>query len=266
MANVEENIPVEEAVEMEDAQTSVQQTTSHLSRRRSSVTKPPTKSNKRKKQKQVAQKLAAAAADLEIPRSMSPIRPLPLLICSIGNPGSAYANTLHSAGHTVLNSLAKELGFPGFRKEKSWGNGLLSVSPGAGGGGGGWTLWQSTSYMNESGKGVAAAYNAWTRSLRGSGEEEGKLVIVHDELEKALGVVSLKESGSAKGHNGLKSIQQSMAGKPYWRLGVGIGRPVSRTSDDVARYVLKKMSSEERVRIDGCVEDVVAKLKGLEMG
>jgi len=47
---------------------------------------------------------------------------------------------------------------------------------------------------------------------------------------------------------------------------VGIGRPVSRESRDVADYVLRKMSGEERAKVEGCVDEVVRKLKELERG
>ncbi|KAK1092188.1 hypothetical protein LTR48_004803, partial [Friedmanniomyces endolithicus] len=86
------------------------------------------------------------------PIRMSTARTLPLLICSVGNPGSTYANTLHSAGHTVVNRLVEHLGYSALRKERELGNGLVA-RPAIKGAAGDWTLWQSTSYMNDSGKG-----------------------------------------------------------------------------------------------------------------
>lgn len=196
---------------------------------------------------------------------MTAARTLPLLICSVGNPGSTYANTLHSAGHTVVNKLAAHLGYTQFRKERELGNGLVS-HPAITGSSGDWTLWQSTSYMNESGKGVRAAYTAWSKRIPVG--ESGRLVVVYDELEKPLGVVTVRtaQGASAKGHNGLKSIMSLMHDTPFARIGVGIGRPVSRESDEVARYVLKKMTPAEKEKVEGCVEEVVKKLKQLEKG
>ncbi|KAK4569827.1 hypothetical protein LTR86_002796 [Recurvomyces mirabilis] len=197
---------------------------------------------------------------------MTTTRTLPLLVCSIGNPGSTYANTLHSAGHTVLNRLVEHLGYAGFRKERELGNGLV-CRPSITGSTGDWTLWQSTSYMNESGKGVRAAHNAWSKYMPVG--DAGKLVIIYDELEKPLGVVTLRmnQGASAKGHNGLKSIMATLGNNvPFARIGVGIGRPVSRDSNDVAQYVLKKMTPAEKTKIEGSVEEVVAKLKQLEKG
>ena len=121
--------------------------------------------------------------------------------------------------------------------------------------------------MNESGKGVRAGFLAWSKSIP-VGEEAGKLVILHDELEKPLGAVTLKTKagGSHRGHNGFKSIAASLGNTPYARIGIGIDRPVSRESDDVARYVLKKMTPAERSKIEESVDEVIDKLKQLEKG
>lgn len=195
------------------------------------------------------------------PTPMPVSRALPLLICSVGNPGSVYSNTLHSAGHTVLKKLSDHLEFQPFQKSRPLGNGLVSKPLAAGNSD--WTLWQSTSLMNISGKGVKAAHNTWSAD-RADGE--GRLVIVHDELEKPLGAVNLnvRQGASAKGHNGLKSIMSSIGGMPFVRIGIGIGRPVSRESKDVANYVMRKMTPVEKAKIEGCVEEVIAKLKELE--
>ena len=213
----------------------------------------------------------AAAVPKSISLRASPIpmtvtRAIPLLICGIGNPGSTYANTLHSTGLTILNRLADHLSYPSFQKDRTLGNGLVSKPPHASPGeSGNWTLWQSTSYMNESGKGVKAAWTNWSRALP---DGEGGLVVVYDELEKPLGAVTVRTNlgASAKGHNGLKSIMAVVGNVPFARIGVGIGRPVSRESDDVARYVLGKMTGSQREAIEGAVGEVVRKLRELEKG
>jgi PTH1 family peptidyl-tRNA hydrolase len=197
------------------------------------------------------------------PPSMAVARAVPLLICSVGNPGSTYANTLHSAGHTVLKKLSERLEFQPYQKSRPHGSGLVSkpLAPSDGD----WTLWQSTSLMNVSGKGVRAAHNTWSQDKSAG---EGRLVIVHDEMEKPLGAVNLnvRQGASAKGHNGLKSIMASIGNVPFVRIGIGIGRPVSRESKDVANYVMRKMTPGEKAKIEGSVEEVIAKLKELESG
>ncbi|KAF7879341.1 hypothetical protein EAF04_000537 [Stromatinia cepivora] len=175
-----------------------------------------------------------------------------LLICSIGNP-APYTNTLHSAGHTILSLLAPTLDNPSFSKSRAHGNGLISPGPV-------YTLWKSTSLMNISGAGVNSA---WTTFLResSSSSSECKLVVIHDELELAPGKINVKPgSNSPKGHNGLKSIRDTLRGQRYTRIGIGIGRPESRDAGVVAGYVLRKMSAEEKRKIEGCVGKVVEEL------
>jgi len=76
------------------------------------------------------------------------------------------------------------------------------------------------------------------------------LIVIHDELELELGKVKVKSGGSARGHNGLKSIIQSLAGfDGFTRIMVGIGRPASRKPEDVARYVLDRFNSTEREKL-----------------
>jgi peptidyl-tRNA hydrolase, PTH1 family len=191
---------------------------------------------------------------------MQSVRRLPLLICGIGNPGGAYANTLHSTGLTTVKALGTRLGYPQFVKERALGNGLVSRNS-TPADERDWTLWQSTSYMNESGKGVVTAFREFSRSA-----PDARLVVIYDELEKALGTVTVraKEGASAKGHNGLRSIMASLGGQNFVRMGIGIGRPLSRESDDVAAYVLRKMTEDEKHKIEGCLDQVVKKLEELE--
>ena len=240
---------------------------------------------KEKKKKKEAKKEIKPAPAPAIPQNLPPLpmsaaRALPLLICSIGNPGKQYANTLHSAGHLVAKKLQERLDFGPWQKSKRHGNGLVSspMAAPAEDGSSDWTLWQSTSLMNISGKGVKGAHDTWAREkLSGENAEDkevgrggggGKLVIVHDELEKPLGEVTLnvRQGASAKGHNGLKSILMSLRETPFVRIGVGIGRPVSRDRNDVADYVMRKMKPEEQAKIEGSVEVVIAKLRELERG
>ncbi|KAH8647054.1 peptidyl-tRNA hydrolase [Tricladium varicosporioides] len=178
--------------------------------------------------------------------------PLRLLVCSIGNP-APYTNTLHSAGHTVLNSLASSLGYPAFQKSKSY-DGAVSIGPD-------FMLWQSRSLMNVSGKGVAAAWRQFQKESRG---EPTRLVVVHDELELPFGDVRVKDGAlSARGHNGLKDITQRLGGAKYMRVCVGIGRPESRDPSVVAAYVLRKMNGSEMGKIVGAAGKVEMELRRL---
>ncbi|KAH7348143.1 peptidyl-tRNA hydrolase-domain-containing protein [Pyrenochaeta sp. MPI-SDFR-AT-0127] len=225
----------------------------------------------------------------KIPRSMPLAKDVaqkafPLLICSIGNPGATYANTLHSAGHVVTSYVSERKGYKPFQKglsglvsrpdnstmsfsiirgyRKVEGDALLLEDD--------WTFWQSTSLMNISGNSVKKAYSEWLRSVKaqyGSSATEGRLVVVHDELESALGKVTVRDGGaSAKGHNGLKSCQQHLGGMKWWRVGVGIGRPESRDPNVVSKYVLGKMSGTQRSALEKSAVAVYAALEGIAAG
>lgn len=120
--------------------------------------------------------------------------------------------------------------------------------------------------MNVSGKGVKKAWTEFERQIRAEGREP-RLVVLHDELESALGKVSVKDGGaSARGHNGLKSIQASLGDVKWWRVGVGIGRPESREPDVVVRYVLKKMNGVELRAMEKASLGVVEALRMIGEG
>ena len=163
----------------------------------------------------------------------------PLLVASLGNPPPAYANTFHSAGHTLLESVRYSFRYPDWQRHKPYFNGFTSR-------GADYTLWQSPSLMNVSGKAVSAAWKAFLASQPSSeARSRALLVILHDELESPLGRIRVKTGGSARGHNGVKSCVASLGGMEFTRVGVGIGRPESRESGDVAKYVMRKMKPQE---------------------
>lgn len=114
--------------------------------------------------------------------------------------------------------------------------------------------------MNVSGPAVATAWKTFLKDLSNEDRSVAKLVVVHDELESPLGKIKVKQGGSAKGHNGLKSVISSFGGMAYVGIGVGIGRPESRNSSDVAAYVLKKMSPLELQTISDGVSTVTEEL------
>jgi peptidyl-tRNA hydrolase, PTH1 family len=118
--------------------------------------------------------------------------------------------------------------------------------------------------MNVSGAAVASAWKTFLSSSPHG--EQPRLVVLHDELESPLGTLRVRPGSlSPKGHNGLKSIRDKMPGVQYTRIGIGIGRPEGRSPEVVAGYVLRKMTGQERGRIEGAVGGVVRELRRLSM-
>ena len=74
-----------------------------------------------------------------------------------------------------------------------------------------------------------------------------EILVVHDELEMALGFVSLKFSGGLGGHNGLRSMNSVFNTPDFWRLRFGLSKP---SGVDIADYVLSPFSQDERIVLD----------------
>ncbi|GAM86785.1 hypothetical protein ANO11243_048050 [Dothideomycetidae sp. 11243] len=207
-----------------------------------------------------------------------------LFIASMGNPGTQYALTRHSAGHIVLSSLATLLGSfpppsgqtttvlappappPPKRKRQSTDT-PSDPPPSQTDTQAYWTLYQSDSYMNTSGPTILRAFNNYQSSSR----SPCKLVILHDALDIAPGKLALRLNAqelSAKGHNGIKSLLAAVksdrngSGARDWvRLSVGIGRPESRDADVVAKYVLARAREGEVLGLSEMITSLL--LQGL---
>lgn len=147
-----------------------------------------------------------------------------LLVVGLGNPGPTYEGTPHNAGYQVVEELARRHGFPRAKRgfDGRCAEGALSGRPAL--------LLQPTTFMNDSGRSVAAALRALKLPL-------GQVLVVHDHIDLPFGRLRLMEGGGSGGHNGLKSIS-GLIGPGYVRLRVGVDRPPSTDPDVVADYVL----------------------------
>ena len=99
----------------------------------------------------------------------------------------------------------------------------------------------SETFMNDSGR---AALPIVSRFLDGDGS---RLVVVHDELDLAPGVVRVKVGGGTAGHNGLRSIEQHTRRLDFIRVRIGIGKPQSR--EHGAKHVLSRPSKAEEEQL-----------------
>lgn len=88
-----------------------------------------------------------------------------------------------------------------------------------------------TTYMNLSGESAGPAAGALHAA-------RPQVLVVHDELDLPFGVVRGKSGGGAGGHNGLRSLTQSLGGPDYLRVRLGVGRPPAVFRGDQADWVL----------------------------
>lgn len=168
----------------------------------------------------------------------------PWLIVGLGNPGERYAGTRHNVGAMVIQELAsRHQPTPSLRINKRTQMALAQVHyMGAASSSEPVKLILATptSFMNTSGGPVKAAMGFFSIP-------PDRLIVVHDELELDPGVVRLRCGGGDKGHNGLKSITQSLGTKNYFRLSCGIGRPPGRM--DPAAFALASFPAAQEADV-----------------
>jgi PTH1 family peptidyl-tRNA hydrolase len=181
------------------------------------------------------------------------------LVVGLGNPGDEYAATRHNVGQMVIDHLAKrhnvKLSTHKSRTE------IAAYKLGFGVDAHSIILAKSKSYMNESGgpiKALATFYSV----------NPDKVIVLHDELDIPYAAIRAKVAGGDNGHNGLKSLTSSWGTADYFRVRLGIGRPMGQ--QDPGDFVLKQFSKEEKKSLDefiergaDCVEYLIE--KGLDL-
>ena len=157
------------------------------------------------------------------------------LVVGLGNPGKSYQSTRHNIGAMVIEHGVNELGENLKLNKKLYSNicetklGLNKI-----------IFASLTSYMNESGGPVSALMNFFKIST-------DNLIVLHDELDLEYGDIRIKQGGGDNGHNGLKSIRNSLATGEYIRIRLGIGRPPGEM--DPADFVLKPFNFFEKSKL-----------------
>jgi len=181
------------------------------------------------------------------------------LVVGLGNPGDQYAATRHNVGQMVIDQLVKRHSVK-LASHKSRTH-VAAYKLGVGIDAHQIILAKSQSYMNETGGPIKALANFYS-------VEPEKIIVLHDELDIGFAAIRTKLGGGDNGHNGLKSMTSAFNTPDYYRVRLGIGRPMGQ--QDPADFVLKQFSKEEKKVLDEFIErgaDVVEFLieKGLEL-
>ena len=173
-----------------------------------------------------------------------------VLVVGLGNPGGQYAKNRHNIGFMALDEAARDHGFGVWRGKfqgdisegRLGGKRIVLLKPGT--------------YMNESGRAVAAA----VKFLKIAPED---VIVVHDELDLAPGKCRVKVGGGHAGHNGLRSIHAHI-GPNYARVRLGIGHPGDKNL--VSGYVLHDFSKADESWLDNLLRGVSDGLPKLTAG
>ncbi len=162
------------------------------------------------------------------------------LIAGLGNPGPNYENTRHNVGFQVVDAIARCHGLsPDVNKWDAlycraslWGARVYLVKP--------------QTFMNLSGKAVRRFADFFKIS-------PSHILVIHDDLDMHSGRVKLVATGGPGGHNGIRSLIQSLGTKDFFRLKYGIGRPGQNgihPDIPVDRFVLASFAASEQELLD----------------
>ncbi|MEM1253759.1 MAG: aminoacyl-tRNA hydrolase [Cyanobacteria bacterium P01_H01_bin.21] len=169
----------------------------------------------------------------------------PKLLVGLGNPGQKYDRTRHNIGFEVIDSLAKSWTvqltenkrFHGTVGEmrSSQGDRLILLKP--------------NTYMNRSGQSVRAIVDWYKLSAN-------DVLVIYDDMDLPIGRLRLRLSGSAGGHNGMKSIISHLGTQVFPRLRLGISRADNaeqQVNRAVVGHVLGKFAPDERKVMDAAI-------------
>lgn len=164
-----------------------------------------------------------------------------IILVGLWNPQPKYINTRHNIGADILfsygqkNNLKINLDNSGqfqFGKFEILDQEIMLVIP--------------MTSMNNSGQGLKAF-------LIDKNIKDYNLLVIHDDIDLAFGRFRIKKGSSDGGHNGIKSVDNALGNKDYWRLKIGVGRPP--TSKDPADYVLSKFNNDQIEEVEFIIED-----------
>ena len=166
------------------------------------------------------------------------------LIAGLGNPEPKYDGTRHNAGYAALDYLAEQWGCA---VNKSKWQGLYGV---ASVGDHKVLLLKPLTYMNLSGRSIAPAAQFYKIPI-------DHVLVLCDDVTGDPGRLRIRPSGSAGGHNGLKSIIAALGGENFARIRIGVGAKPA-PDYDLADWVLGRLPAEDKKAIEARHGDIAA--------
>ncbi len=163
------------------------------------------------------------------------------LLIGLGNKGEKYEKTRHNFGFLTIDKLVDDFNLKKLPDKfdslvfggEIGGKKIIALKP--------------QTFMNNSG-------NAALKAMQFYKIAPEDIIVFHDEIDLDLGKIKVKIGGSSAGHNGLKSID-SMIGKEYWRVRLGVSKPAN-SEYEISDYVLSKFSKEEFLQVQKINEKI----------
>lgn len=178
--------------------------------------------------------------------------PISCIIAGLGNPGSKYEGTRHNAGFIAIDYIAEKLGvkIDRARFHSLVGEGEI--------GGVRCLLMKPETFMNLSGTAIAEAARFYKIP-------NDKVIILHDEISFAPGVLRIRRKGSAGGHNGLKNIIECLPGEDFPRVKIGVGQK-PRPDYDLVDWVLGRFPEGDVKAIRERLPDIYTATELIALG
>jgi len=173
------------------------------------------------------------------------------LIVGLGNPGKEYQNNRHNAGFMYIDHLIAQN-----KKNNdivvSENNKLQVISYKLKT----YTLIKPQTFMNLSGEAIKKIVKSYKLQAK-------NLFVVHDDLDIRIGNYKIQKGVGPKVHNGIKSIEQSLNTKDFWRIRIGIDNRDSDFRGTGEKYVLSDFTKEEFQLLDQTFQPIFNNLKYL---
>lgn len=165
------------------------------------------------------------------------------ILVGLGNPGVHYHWTRHNIGFQVVDRLAEihHISISHTRFQAQHGRGLIGTQK--------VMLVKPLTFMNLSGLAINRIVDFYKADLK-------DLLVIHDDLDLPFGTLRIKRRGGDGGHQGIRSIIESMGDNAFLRLKVGIGKPSGET--DAADYVLGSFDGAERSQMEDLLSRAAA--------
>jgi len=171
------------------------------------------------------------------------------IIIGLGNLGDRYVGTRHNIGFYFAGQIQKKWLLPAFEFNKklnadiSKGNfekqEIILAKP--------------RTFMNASGEAVRSILDFYKLSPE-------DIIVIHDDLDIALGEYKIATDSSSAGHKGVQNIIDKIGTQKFTRLRIGIGQNENIPAET---YVLQNFTSEEKAKIESISENILEEIKNL---
>lgn len=180
-----------------------------------------------------------------------------MVLIGLGNPGLKYQNNRHNVGKLFIDYLVNQLPSRRVNELKERNKTIIKVFENDN-----FILVKTETFMNLSGKAVKKFIENWNLPVRQIGGKIENLYIIHDDLDIPLGKFKIQFAQGPKLHNGIKSIEETLKTKSFWRIRIGVDNRKKESWIDGETYVLQDFLPEEKeVLITQVFPEIKKKLK-----